>query len=123
MSEGYDRYDARRERCMLDQSSNTATPMHAIVGAPVELGRRYPELPDVAALVRAIGALAASGAPAAEQAAGREKLAARAVELQEKYLAQGRGELSMLLGHAAEYLRGGYPLRPIRALPTIEIGG
>lgn len=118
MTEAYDRYDQRREKCMLDHSSNVATPMHEIVGAPVELARRYPDLPDVADLVRAIGALAAAG-----DEAGREPLAARAVELQEKYLAQGRGELSMLLGFAAECLRGGYPLRPIRALPTINIGG
>ena len=118
MSEGYDRYDARRDRCMLDQSSSTAPPMHEIVGAPAELGRRYPGLPDVADLVKAIGALAASG-----DQAGREPLAACAAGLQAKYLAQGRGELSMLLGHAAECLRGGYPLRPVRALPTIEIGG
>lgn len=122
MSEGYDRYDARRDRCMLDQSSSTAPPMHEIVGAPAELGRRYPGLPDVADLVRDINSLAASGAPAG-QAAAREPLAARAAELQAKYLAQGRGELSMLLGFAAECLRGGYPLRPIRALPTINIGG
>lgn len=120
MSPDYDRYDARRERCMLDQSSSTAPPMHEIVGAPAELARRYPELPDVADLVKAIGALAASGDPA-EQSRGREPLAVRAEALQQKYHAQGRGELSMLLGFAAECLRGGYPLRPVKALPTIEI--
>lgn len=114
-------YDERRSRCFLDQSSNVATPIHEIVGAPAELQRRYADLPEVADLLGAVNALAATG-PSAERA-GREALAGRAERLQADALARGRGELAQLLGHAAEYLRGVYPLRPVRALPTLHLGG
>ncbi|MBI1725537.1 MAG: hypothetical protein HYR52_07885, partial [Candidatus Tectomicrobia bacterium] len=67
MTEDLDRYDARRDRCMLDQSSNTAPSLREIVGAPVELQRRYASQPGVADLIAAFNEAAALPHPASQR--------------------------------------------------------
>ena len=122
MSGSYDRYDQRRERCMVDQSSSVTTPLREIVRSPAELQRRYSGHPEIADLIRSLNELAGADDPE-EQKAGREKLAEGADALRGKYSGQGMSELAQLLGHAAEYLRGDYPLRPVQILPSVNVGG
>ena len=120
MAEDFDRYDQRRDRCFLDQSSNTAPSLREIVGAPVELQRRYASHPEVADFIAAFNEAAALGDPAAQRPR-RAKLAERAEALQAKSAGEGKSELAGLLGLAAECLRGDYPIRPIRILPSVNL--
>ena len=95
--------------------------MHLILGSPVELQRGYAENhPDVSEFVAAMDALH-DIEEAGGQRAARERLAARADALKEKYAGRHMTELSYLLGYAAEYLRGAYPLRRVAPLPTLNL--
>ncbi len=107
---------------MLDQSSAVGDPLHLVVAAPIELQTRYAaDHPDVAEFISSLNQLAAAGDPE-EQRAGRDRLAERADGLQRKYTEQSLSELAPLLGYAAVYLRGHYPLRAAKVLPTINLG-
>ncbi len=106
---------------MLDQTSSVGTPMHVILRSPAELQARYSdEYPEVKDLIRSFNALAVVDNPP-EQRAAREQLAEKVDHLQKKYAGQHLLELSQLLEHAAAYLRGDYPLHPVRVLPSLHI--
>ncbi len=95
--------------------------MHLILGAPVDLQRDYAKNhPDISEFVAALNGLHGVEGPDAQRAA-REQLAARADGLKEKYAGLRMTELSYLLGYAADYLRGEYPLRRIAPLPTLNL--
>lgn len=107
---------------MLDQTSSLDNPLHLILRAPVELHTRYSmDYSDIKDLVSSINKLAsAENRPA--QLPEREQLAQSAEQLQRKYSKQHLSELSLLLGHTEELLRGDYPLRPVQILPSLHIG-
>ena len=103
---------------MLDQSSNTQNPVHLILRSPYALKTGYAgEHEYVRALLDAYNALAAQDEPAAD---AREALAQRADALSSRYAAAHMSALAEHLGFLAEFLRGGYPIRPVMDAARLE---
>ncbi len=113
-----EKYDQRRSRCMLDQSSNTQNPVHLILRSPYALKTGYAEEhPAINVLLDAYNILAAQDEPAA---AAREALAKGADALSTHYAAAHMSALSEHLSFLAELLRGHYPIRSVADAVRLE---